>query len=411
MARGLTTHSGYHIFTSKSLEPRTIIGGPCVNLVSESVSNVVPAVLPPSVLTPFAQKRDIAIKTGIMYSCRLTQAKDAGWPISIDFDDLPPNLCPIPVAFPLSSEANLGICTTRLHISPRKFSKFILVPHVAACLIDEDLKIALNDAVEVLESSSEYGRLFNGDLPEKVDIVLAVNPESSQHPRHRKSAVNLKSPAPEAITLEKFPLSRLTRVLPPVSRRASLLGRRNLGLSPTSTPGGLYTAARVSVINFIAHRPELHTGALVHFHASSTADVLITAALVLTPSNGKTGFTTTDGVIDRISQDAFRVSCFLLPAPPPLLVFIFVFLLLPCPSVPVFFRLRLLPSLLLLSLFPISDLPSIHPYVSIIPVPSSAALLPPLSSSHSFLDTMTRWRGAASVGRRSRIAELGLESE
>ncbi|KAJ7458710.1 hypothetical protein B0H11DRAFT_2317798 [Mycena galericulata] len=189
-----------------------------------------------------------------MYSRCPTQAKDAGWPISIDFDDLPPRIsAPFPSLFhsPLSplivlalspvwnkflarigykvfafsrssnrfNNGNLGCGQydlqrpTQLYlnsltrpkgqpwdlydetsnrISPRKFSKFILVPHVAACLIAEDLEITLNDTVEVLESSSEYGRLFNGDLPEKVDIVLAVNPESSQHPRHRKSAVNLK---------------------------------------------------------------------------------------------------------------------------------------------------------------------------------------------------------------------------
>ncbi|KAJ7480383.1 hypothetical protein B0H11DRAFT_1915908 [Mycena galericulata] len=88
-------------------------------------------------------------------------------------------------------------------ISPRKFSKFILVPHVAAYLIAEDLEITLNDAVEVLENSSEYGRLFNGDLPEKVDIVLTANPESSQPPRHRKSAVNLKPAAREKKSAKK----------------------------------------------------------------------------------------------------------------------------------------------------------------------------------------------------------------
>ncbi|KAJ7467302.1 hypothetical protein B0H11DRAFT_2239542 [Mycena galericulata] len=120
-------------------------------------------------------------------------------------------------------------------ISPRKFSKFILVPHLAACLITEDLEITLNDAVEVLENSNEYSRLFNGDLPEKVDIVVAANPESSQPPRHRKPAFNLKLPAPKAITLENFPppgarekksaKSRLTPVFPPVSRRDSRPGR------------------------------------------------------------------------------------------------------------------------------------------------------------------------------------------
>ncbi|KAJ7508040.1 hypothetical protein B0H11DRAFT_1902350 [Mycena galericulata] len=92
----------------------------------------------------------------------------------------------------LSTRPSLGICTTRL-ISPRKSLKSILVPHIAAYPLAEDLEIILNDTVEVVENSSKYGTLFNGDPPEKVDIVLAANTESSQPPRYRKSAVNLKA--------------------------------------------------------------------------------------------------------------------------------------------------------------------------------------------------------------------------
>ncbi|KAJ7442918.1 hypothetical protein B0H11DRAFT_2291927 [Mycena galericulata] len=254
--------------------------------------DVVPDVLPPSVLALFAQKCDLAIKMESMYTRRLTQAKDAGWPISIDFDELLPRISALfpslstllsdstvlvrsPVwnkfldrigfkvfAFSRSSNrfdnGHLGcgyfgpkgqnviestlqallknddqdkmsndlyatlsqlLDTPKLWdqydetsnlISPRKFSKFILVPHIAAWLIAEDLEISMNNAVEVLENSNKYGRLFNGDLPEKVDIVVAVNPESSQPPRHRKPAVNLKLPAPKLITLQNFP--------PPASR-------------------------------------------------------------------------------------------------------------------------------------------------------------------------------------------------
>ncbi|KAJ7449359.1 hypothetical protein B0H11DRAFT_1743706, partial [Mycena galericulata] len=73
--------------------------------------------------------------------------------------------------------------------------------------------------------------------------------------------------------------------------------------------GGLYTAAHVSIIKLFAHKPELHTGALVEFLASSAADVHITAALVLTLSNRKTAFATTDGVIDCIIRSASRFSC------------------------------------------------------------------------------------------------------
>ncbi|KAJ7456341.1 hypothetical protein B0H11DRAFT_2321607 [Mycena galericulata] len=283
---------------SRSVAPTTRVDIPDI-CPGNYCKDVVPADLPPSVLALFAQKPDLvdkdgptapgcaqltkqicqAIKTEIMYSRHLTQAKDAGWPISIDFDELPPRISALfpslstllsdstvlalsPVwnkflarigykvfAFSRSSKkfdnGNLGcgyfgpkgqnviestlqalskgndedITSNDLYatlsqlldtpkpwdlydetsnlISPRKFSKFILVPHVAAYLIAEDLEITLNDAVEVLENSSEYGRLFNGNLPEKVDIVLAVNPESSQPPRHRKSAVNLKPAARE----------------------------------------------------------------------------------------------------------------------------------------------------------------------------------------------------------------------
>ncbi|KAJ7456340.1 hypothetical protein B0H11DRAFT_1662742, partial [Mycena galericulata] len=64
-------------------------------------------------------------------------------------------------------------------------------------------------------------------------------------------------------------------------------------LAGAALAGGFYTAAHVSIIKLFARKPELHTGALVWFLASSAADVLITAALVLTPSNRKTGFATT----------------------------------------------------------------------------------------------------------------------
>ncbi|KAJ7436752.1 hypothetical protein B0H11DRAFT_2206881 [Mycena galericulata] len=77
---------------------------------------------------------------------------------------------------------------TSNHISPRKFSS--LVPHVAPHLIAEDLEITFNDAVDVLESSNEG--------------VLAANPESSQSPRHRKSAVNLKPAVREKKSAKKI---------------------------------------------------------------------------------------------------------------------------------------------------------------------------------------------------------------
>ncbi|KAJ7506181.1 hypothetical protein B0H11DRAFT_330824, partial [Mycena galericulata] len=75
-------------------------------------------------------------------------------------------------------------------------------------------------------------------------------------------------------------------------------------LAGAALAGGLCTSARVSIIKLFARKPELHTGALVWFLASSAADVLITAALVLTLSHRKTGFATTDSVIDRIIRSA-----------------------------------------------------------------------------------------------------------
>ncbi|KAJ7124119.1 hypothetical protein C8R43DRAFT_1241007 [Mycena crocata] len=91
-------------------------------------------------------------------------------------------------------------------ISPKKFSEFILIPHIAASLISQDLEISLSAAVEVLEDSANYGTLFNGDIPEKVDIIVTPDAVSSeQPPRHRKGAVKLTLPKPKVITLEDFP--------------------------------------------------------------------------------------------------------------------------------------------------------------------------------------------------------------
>lgn len=111
-------------------------------------------------------------------------------------------------------------------ISPNKFMKFILIPHVAASLIAEDLEIELREAVDILELSEQYGLLFNTDPPPKVNI--AVSPVYAQQapPRLRKKLTLLVSnayrskqiflhsfpqpPKQKKITLEDFP--------PPVSR-------------------------------------------------------------------------------------------------------------------------------------------------------------------------------------------------
>ncbi|KAJ7720655.1 hypothetical protein B0H16DRAFT_1792704 [Mycena metata] len=89
-------------------------------------------------------------------------------------------------------------------ISPNKFMKFILIPHVAASLIAEDLEIELREAVDILELSEQYGFLFNADPPPKVDI--AVSPVYAQQapPRLRKK-LTLLPPKQKTITLEDFP--------------------------------------------------------------------------------------------------------------------------------------------------------------------------------------------------------------
>ncbi|KAJ7023955.1 hypothetical protein C8F04DRAFT_1303559 [Mycena alexandri] len=56
-------------------------------------------------------------------------------------------------------------------ISLNKFTKFILIPPIAASLIADDLEIDVNQAIKVLEASEQYGLLFNGDPPEKIDIL------------------------------------------------------------------------------------------------------------------------------------------------------------------------------------------------------------------------------------------------
>ncbi|KAJ7466346.1 hypothetical protein FB451DRAFT_1561113 [Mycena latifolia] len=83
-------------------------------------------------------------------------------------------------------------------ISVAKFQKFIVIPHVAATLISKDLKIGMDDALQVLKESREYGELINViDTEENVDSVEAAaarktaapkteTDKPSEPPRHRK---------------------------------------------------------------------------------------------------------------------------------------------------------------------------------------------------------------------------------
>lgn len=67
-----------------------------------------------------------------------------------------------------------------------------------------------------------------------------------------------------------------------------------------SFAGAIWTSVKITIIKVFARKPELHPPALLWFSASCVVDVLITASLVRSLSQRKTGFTDTDGAIDRI---------------------------------------------------------------------------------------------------------------
>ncbi|KAJ7175208.1 hypothetical protein C8R43DRAFT_1201912 [Mycena crocata] len=200
---------------------------------------------------------------------RLTQAVEAGWPTTIDFDDLPARILSIfpelallqsdssllaksPVwkkvlklikyevfAFTKSSarfkSAELGCGyfgpkgSVIIQETLKSFEQDEDVDNVLYATLSElvdkpspwdqfddssnlispkkDLEISLSAAVEVLEDSANYGTLFNGDIPEKVNVIVTPDAVSSeQPPRHRKGAVKLTLPKPKVITLEDFPV-------------------------------------------------------------------------------------------------------------------------------------------------------------------------------------------------------------
>jgi hypothetical protein len=89
--------------------------------------------------------------------------------------------------------------------------------------------------------------------------------------------------------------------------------------------GGVWTSVKIVMVKVFARKPELHPPALLWFSASCVVDVLITASLVrslvrLPPdcrkcvneitiqSQRKTGFTDTDGAIDRIIRSEVTIS-------------------------------------------------------------------------------------------------------
>ncbi|KIK65239.1 hypothetical protein GYMLUDRAFT_39603 [Collybiopsis luxurians FD-317 M1] len=73
-----------------------------------------------------------------------------------------------------------------------------------------------------------------------------------------------------------------------------------LALALTSAAGGFITGAKIAILKLFSKKPELHWPALLWFLTSCVADLLITATLVRSLSQRKTGFSITDSVVDRI---------------------------------------------------------------------------------------------------------------
>ncbi|KAJ7936472.1 hypothetical protein B0H13DRAFT_1853537 [Mycena leptocephala] len=77
-------------------------------------------------------------------------------------------------------------------IERKQFLEFILIPHIAASLIAQDLNINLQAAVEVLMESGDYGHNVNPYVP--------APPKGPSHPPHHRKSVNLKLPPQQIIT-------------------------------------------------------------------------------------------------------------------------------------------------------------------------------------------------------------------
>ncbi|KAJ7029149.1 hypothetical protein C8F04DRAFT_1187930 [Mycena alexandri] len=78
-------------------------------------------------------------------------------------------------------------------ISPAKFTKFILIPHLAASLIAQDLESTLREAIDILEASEQFGLFFNADPPERVDIILSPIHSQQAPPRTQSQAFAAKA--------------------------------------------------------------------------------------------------------------------------------------------------------------------------------------------------------------------------
>jgi hypothetical protein len=76
-------------------------------------------------------------------------------------------------------------------LSVKKFTKHILVPHIATTLISEDLECTFAHAVNILEDSRRCGEILYPNQPEeKVDIIVTPkNDEPSEPLRFRKKVI------------------------------------------------------------------------------------------------------------------------------------------------------------------------------------------------------------------------------
>jgi len=73
-----------------------------------------------------------------------------------------------------------------------------------------------------------------------------------------------------------------------------------VALALASSAGGFITGVKFAILKLFALKPELHWPALLWLLTSCVADLLITATLVRSLSQRKTGFVVTDTVVDKI---------------------------------------------------------------------------------------------------------------
>ncbi|KAF5355610.1 hypothetical protein D9757_012905 [Collybiopsis confluens] len=79
-----------------------------------------------------------------------------------------------------------------------------------------------------------------------------------------------------------------------------------VALALASCAGGFITGVKIEGLKLFSKKPELHWSALLWFLTSCVADLLITAALVLSLSQRKTGYSYTDSVVDKIIKLAVQ---------------------------------------------------------------------------------------------------------